>query len=230
MTADELRREKARNLRYMKPVVREMNLGAIKNALWEIQEACAEVRWYVDSEDGAETLLNALDGEDDVWEFKMSFIELESDAERMGDDMESEYIPDCFDLMFAAIGAKDNGGGMLGYDDCEGDYFGLSGYEIELAEREAGEKLKRLTKAQLLDAMSVCFRVAMTFVGLRARYDNLKAALDILRCQNTALLQQVRAIDDAYNRAAEADFDEWRKDAREYDKLLAMLPDRAWLE
>lgn len=230
MTTEELRREKAKNLRYKKPVVRDLNLETIQRTLWEIQEACGEVRWYIDSEDGAETLLNALDSEDDVWEFKMAFATLESDAERMADDMESEYIPECFDIMFVGIGAQDQGGGMTGYDEYEDDYFGLGNYEAELAEKDAAEKLKRLTKPQLLDAMQVCFRVAMLFVGLRTRFDNLQAALDVLRDQNTAILQQVREIDAAYNKAAETDFDEWLKDSKDYDKLLAMLPDRMWIE
>lgn len=230
MTTEELRKAKAKNLRYKKPVVRDLNLETIQRTLYEIQEACGDVRWYIDSEDGAETLLNALDSEDDVYEFKMAFAELESEAEQMADDMENEYIPECFDIMFVGIGVQDQGGGMIGYDAYEDNYFGLGYYEAQLAEKDAAEKLKHLTKPQLLDAMQVCFRVAMLFVGLRTRFDNLQAALDILRDQNTAILQQVREIDAAYNKAAETDFYKWRKESKDYDKMLAMLPDRMWIE
>ena len=55
--------------------------------------------------------------------------------------------------------------------------------------------------------------------------------MDILRQENTALLDQIRAIDDAYNRAAEADFESlWGEDAKKFDSMLAALPDRVWIE
>lgn len=226
-----LPQEKAKMLRYKKPIVRDINLMAIREGLCEIQEACSDVQWYMDSEDGSETLLNAIEDDDDLWEFKLSFAALETDAERMANDLEETYVPDCFDLFFCGIGAQEVGGGLLGYDEYEGDYFGLDAYSQEVAEKEAAEKLKRLTKAELIDTMSVCFRVAITYIGLRARYDDLKAALEILRGQNTALLQQIRKIDDAYNKAAENDFNEWiGSTAKEYDALLRTLPDRIWLE
>lgn len=231
MTHEELLQEKAKRLRYKKPVVRNINLDAIREGLCEVQEACSDVQWYMDSEDGSETLLNAIEDEDDLWEFKMSFAVLQTEAEKMASDLEETYVPDCFDLFFCGIGAQDVGGGMLGYDEYEGDYFGLDVYGQEAAEKEAAEKLKRLTKAELIDAMSVCFRIAISYVGLRARYDDLKAAMEILRGQNTALLQQIREIDDAYNKAAENDFDEWiGSAAKKYDALLRTLPDRLWLE
>ena len=60
--AEEKRREKARALRYRKPAVKDLNISEILIQLTEIEEECAEVHWYCDSEDGWDTLLNALDG------------------------------------------------------------------------------------------------------------------------------------------------------------------------
>ena len=60
MDAEETKRWKARNLRYKKPIVRNLNIAQIQEDLWEIQEACEDVRWYTDSEDGTDSLINAL--------------------------------------------------------------------------------------------------------------------------------------------------------------------------
>lgn len=228
----EKRIEKARNLRYRKPIVRELNLYEIQQKLQEIIDACAEVHWYCDSPDGNDTLLNALgNDESEAFEFKAAFSTLEADAVRMQEDLENEYVPECFDLFFAGIGAESAGGGMLGYDENDGDYFGLGAYETSLAEDIAAQKLKRMTKEQLLDAAGVCFREVMAYIGIRNRYENLEAALNILRQENTALLDQIRAIDDAYNRAAETDFESlYGRNAKKFDSMLAALPDRVWIE
>lgn len=239
--AEEKRREKARQLRYRKPAVKDLTLDSIQEQLADIIEECAEVHWYCDSEDGWDTLLNALDGDDDdAWEFKLAFADLEGECERMRDDMErvtdwDAVLSDHFDLFFAGIRADAAGGGMMGWDDYESDYFGLEpGWESNQAGKIAAEKLKRLTKDQLLDLMGQAFRVAVQFLALRSRYDDLKAAMDILREQNTALLQQVKAIEDLYDKAEAEGFSKYeyiRKDSEKaLDRLLAQLPDRAWIE
>jgi len=239
--AAEKRREKARNLRFRKPAVKDLNLASIQEQLTDIEEACADVHWYCDSEDGWDTLLNALDGNDeDAWEFKLAFADLEGECERMREDMEREIdwdatLEDHFDLFFAGIGAGSVGGGYWGYDDYEGDYFGLEpGWESEAAEKAGREKLKRLTKDQLCDLMGQAFRIAVNFLSLRTRYDDLKAAMDILREQNTALLKQVKAIEDLYDKAEAEGFSRYdftRKESEKaLDRLLSQLPDRAWIE
>ena len=240
-TTAEKRREKARQLRFRKPAVKDLNLIEIRIQLTEIEEACADVRWYCDSEDGWDTLLNALDGDDeDAWEFKLVFADLEGDCEQMREDLDrvvdwDATLDDHFDLFFAGIGAASVGGGMLGWDTEEKDYFGLEpGWESECAEREARERLKRLTKDQLIDLMGKAFRIAVQFLALRSRYDDLKAAMDILREQNTALLKQVKAIEELYEGAEAAGFAEydWERGEQEkaLDRLLTALPDRAWIE
>ena len=227
------KREKAHNLRYRKPIVKDMNLEHITDALYEIQEACSDVHWYTSSESGEDSLLNALDGdEDEAWEFKQAFAMLEAEANEMQADLEEEWVPECFDAFFCAIGAAHTNGGMLGFDEFEGDYFGLSGYDTHLAEELSAERVQRMTKKDLLDAAGQCFRVAMAYQGLQNRYDNLKAAIDILRGQNTALLQQVKQIEKLYETAeAEGFNDYWNRDeVKEFDELLKQLPDRAWVE
>ncbi|NBH28445.1 hypothetical protein D3Z60_22495 [Lachnospiraceae bacterium] len=41
----------------------DLNLESIQEALWDISEACCDVQYYVDCDDGS--LLNALDGNED---------------------------------------------------------------------------------------------------------------------------------------------------------------------
>ena len=54
--------------------------------------------------------------------------------------------------------------------------------------------------------------------------------LDILRDENTSLLQQIKAIDAAYDAMDRADWVKRPALEKEFDQLLAALPDRAWIE
>ena len=63
MDAEEMKKNKAKKLRYKKPIVKNLNLETIQQDLWDIQESCEEVHWFTDSDDGSETLINALSGD-----------------------------------------------------------------------------------------------------------------------------------------------------------------------
>lgn len=229
--AEETKRFKAKNLRYKKPIVRNLNLGSITQELWDIQEECEDVRWYTDSEDGEDSLINALDGdEDEACEFKMAFADLCAECERMLEDLREEWVPECFDIFFVAAGASDSGGGLLGWDTYEQDYMGISCTD-SFAEDEAKKKLKQMTKDDLIAAARQCFKVYHAYNGLRNRYDSLKAAIDILRDQNTGLLQTVKEIEKLYAAVTE---DEWvRKDwshqSVEWRRYTDALPQEAWI-
>ena len=106
MNAEETKRWKAKQLRYKKPIVRDLNLDKIQEGLWNIMEECENIRWYTDSDDGNDSLINALDGdEDEAYEFKMAFADLCAECERMQEDLQEEWIPNCFDSFFVAAGA-----------------------------------------------------------------------------------------------------------------------------
>ena len=82
--------------------------------------------------------------------------------------------------------------------------------------------------------MGQSFRIAVNFLSLRTRYDNLKAAMDILREQNTALLKQVKAIEDLYDATEAEGFSKYdfrrSENEKALDRLLNALPERAWIE
>jgi chromosome segregation ATPase len=224
--AEEMKREKARNLRYKKAISKNMNLETIQEMLWEMQEECDNVRYYFETDD--ETLLNALDGdEDQEYEFKMMFADLCAECEQMERDMSDEYIPECFDTFFGAI----DSGQLMGWDEYEGDYFGLNdGYEERWAHEENRKRMERMTKKEILDAAHICFKVAKQYLALMHRYDCLKAALDILRDENTGYLQMVKAIEEKYETAEKDGFIGWHQSTEEFDRLLEALPQMAWIQ
>ena len=95
MSEKSVKREKAKALRYKKPIAKNLNLEYIQQDLWDIQEECEEIRWYTDSEDGEDSLINALDGnEDEAYEFKMEFADLCAECERMFIDLKEEWVPE----------------------------------------------------------------------------------------------------------------------------------------
>ena len=102
LNADETKRRKAKQLRYKKPIVKNFNLESITQELLDIQEQCEDVHWYFDSDD--DSLINALDGdEDEAYEFRMMFADLCAECEQMREDLEEEWVPECFDRFFVGI-------------------------------------------------------------------------------------------------------------------------------
>ena len=63
INAEDTKRIKAKELRYKRPIVKDLNLESIVQNLWDIQEECDNIRWYCDTDE--ETLINALDGDED---------------------------------------------------------------------------------------------------------------------------------------------------------------------
>lgn len=231
VNAEETKINKARQLRYKKPIVKSLNLDSIKQDLWDIQETCEEVHWYTDSEDGNDSLINALSGdEDEAYEFKMAFADLCAECERMFEDLEEEWVPECFDFFFVAAGAGESYGGLLGYDEYEQDYYGIDCHD-SWAEDEAKKKLKQMTKDELIVAARQCLKIHSAYIGLRNRYDSMKAAIDILRDQNTGHLQVVKEIERLYEAAQEKQ-DWWAEHSeewREFEQFTDALPPEAWI-
>lgn len=222
------KQEKARQLRYKKPLVKDICLDSIQEFLWDAQSECTDALYYFDTED--DTLLNALDGnEEEEQEFKMMFADLEAECEQMQTDLEQEYVPECFDEFFAATYSH-NMGMMLGYDSFERDYYGLSSTESGWGSEEARTRMMRMTKKELLEAARYCIKIFLAYEGLRNRYESLKAALDIIRDTNTAQLNVVQRINELYEQAEADNFYGWRGAAGEFDNLLSQLPQIEWLK
>ena len=89
-------KEKARQLRYKKAALARLNLDTIRDELSEISENCDNVRYFI--EDDSETLLAALDGdEEEEYEFKMMFFDLSSKCDRLSEALYDGYVTEYFD-------------------------------------------------------------------------------------------------------------------------------------
>lgn len=82
----------------------------------------------------------------------------------------------------------------------------------------------------MIEAAHACFKVYMAYMGLRSRYDNLKAAMDILKDENTGYLKVVKQIEEAYNKAELDNFYSWEESTREFDRLINCMPDMTWIQ
>lgn len=229
-----IKADRTRVLRYKRPALESMNYDAIVTELDEINLACQDVKYFIDGDDG--TLLNALDGDDEAeWEFKMVFSDLTAKADRLyeciydevrllGHDKLERKFNDC---TVALVGNRYR---TLGWDDEEEDYFSLTLYDAQLAYTEAGKRLMRHTKAEIISTVGQCFGILIAFLDLRQQYDYLKATMDILRDENTSLLQNIKAIDSAYQEAEAVGFYSWYSEVKHFNGLLDCLPDRIWVE
>lgn len=226
--------ERTRALRYKRPALASLGYEAIRQEIWDIQEACADVHWFIEQND--ETLLNALDGDEEAeWEFKMAFASLESKAEQLIQDMEEwnwcedgeEFGQVYDDCTVALIGNRYT---TIDFDANEEDYYSLTGYEQNLAQTKAGKRFMRKTKAEMLSIIGQCVGTLIAFLDLRQQYDYLKATMDILRDENTSLLTIIKQIDAAYEEANADGFYCWKDSSKQFDRLLDTLPDKIWLE
>lgn len=87
--------------------------------------------------------------------------------------------------------------------------------------------MKAHTKDEIIDAYTVCFKVAVNYISLRNRYDNLKSYIDILNGENTGYLKTVKRIEELYD---EFSNDPLSLATREFDRLVNNMPDEVWLQ
>lgn len=230
MTAAEKKAYKAKQLRYKKPIVRGLNIDTIESELWDMISACEDIHWYDNSE---ESLVSALNGdEDEAYEFKMAFSDLEAELEQFQEDLNSEYILDYFDVFFPAVEAK-YAGGYLGFDQYEGDYYGLEPYEYSFAENEAAKMIMALTKKEILKAVGQCLKIAYQYMAVRYRYDCLEAAIEILRGKNLERIKVVKGIEEQYLIAEKSsDGFKWKhiEEVRKLDNMFLQIPQEYWLQ
>ena len=230
MTKEDLRQQKAKALRYKKPMMQYMSLDYINQSIWDMQEAISDVQWFVGDR---ESLTEALCGdEDEAYEFQAAFSDLAAELEFFENDLRDAWVPKCFDELFPAT---DTGcfGAMLGYDSFEGDYVGLTPYEYQLGKEEAGKHICRLTKNELLEAVGACLKIYAQFTALQYRYDCLSASLDIVREKNLERLKLIKAIEEQYEKAEEDSSGfryPWANEAMKFDGMLWQVPQEYWIQ
>lgn len=226
--------ERSRKMRWRKPALADLNYWAIDDKLTEICSECGDIRWTVQDDD---MLINALDGnEEEAFEFKMLFSDLESEAYELSEQLsetfrfEEDKEQKFNDCTVALIGNRFR---VLGYDTVEEDYFSLTSYEEELAASSAGKRMMRLTKKEMLSDIGQCLGIILSFHNVEMKYEYLKATFDILRDKNVSIIQIIKDINTTYESANEVEFHEWESSTKEFDKLIATLSemnDKLWIE
>lgn len=227
--------QKAKERRYQKPILSQLNYEAILVNLEEMSAVAGDVRYFCETED--ESLLESLVGdEEEAFEIKTMISQLYDDVDQMFNDLGEEWVPECFDLLFVRVaGARsrvaNRFGGFAGFDDYQGDYYGLeSAWEMEGAIEEAEKKLLKLTKKELVQAATQCFLVAANYMALKYRYDSLKDSIDILQGRNAGIIAAVKEIETAYEVAEKRGFFMFDKATREFEQMTEQLPNEAWIQ
>ena len=220
----EKRREKAKELRYRRTALEALGGPFMGERLFQIQEACSDVMYYLKDDDALEEALGG--DEETVYEFQMEMTAIIADADRIQHYMD-DYMFDLdeYDLFTAGILGGGSMFNVVGYDDYEEDYFRLFDLDVTLAQQEAAKRLKRFTKDQLIEGMRKYWGAFLAFYELDSRYQNLEASISILRGQDHAFLEIVKHIEKLYD-LSQTQFTY----TREFDSLLAQLPDRVWVE
>ena len=223
--------DRCRNLRYKKPALMDLGYFAITSKLDEIQEVCSEIHWAFDDD---ETLINAFDGnEEDAYEFKMAFTEIEGEAYQLRERLEEQFgyeddperaFDDC---SVALIGNRYN---AVGCDDYEEDYYSLTSYETHLATTEAGKRIMRKTKAEMLSVIGQVLGIILAFQNVQMKYEYLKATIDIFRDSNISILQVIKTIEQKYADMFCDDYGKSKRAEKEFDALAKELPDKYWVE
>ncbi len=217
---------KAKEMRYKKPMLATLGYSYITDRLWEMVEYEADVKYLIDSD----ALLEALDGdEEEEYEFRMAFSDLYAKSSRLQEELSdhfngdiSEYFDDC---TVALIGNRYR---LEGYDVEEEDYFSLSQYEERLACTEAGKRLMRHTKGEIISMVGQCFGILLAFYDIEQQFEHLKNTADIITENNRALLASVKRIEELYEKLQ----GDWpsSEDIRAFDEMTAAMPERFWLE
>lgn len=221
-----IKREHSYKLSQKRPTLADFGYDAIITELYSIMDICGEITFDDGEEDP--TLLHALDDdEESVWEFKMAFSDLTAKSADLYHALHEAVIQEEYDDCLTALLGKRYQ--VLGFNNIEEDYFALMSYDKDLALTEAGKRVMRHTKAEMLSIIGQCFGVLISFLDLKQSYDYLKATLDILRDENMSLLQRIKEIDAAYQAANNEHFSDWGKSTEKFDELLIDLPDVVWL-
>ncbi len=222
--------QRAKNLRYKRPALSILGYEAMVAELDDIGDECDNVIFLLDTDkDG---LLDALGGNDDeAFEFELALQDIctrmyqlrEQIAEvSRYDDLFGQTFDDCI------VGLIGNRYDVVGYDSIEEDYFHLAEYEQDLATTEAGKRLCRKTKADMLATIGQCMGIALAYIDVRNDYFALEASFNIIKDHNTGIISAVKELEALYDKiiAGTADASEEYR----FRNLCATLPDRIWIE
>lgn len=219
---------RTRKLRYSKSIISNFNYEEICNTLYDIQEACGEIR-YIDDD----TLTDMLQDEEEAYEFKMMFSELDSKSERLNellnDYRDNEDISEYFDELTAGI-SEGSGVTYYAWDSVDEDYYKVTSFEGDICVQEAQKKLMRMKKDDLIACANRTFRIILAYLDLKYKYDYLSATMEMLQDEQRGLIDMAKEIDRLYILADADNWEYYSDSLKNYEKVLATVPERMWIE
>lgn len=161
-------------------------------------------------------------GEDGYYqEYKPQFDDLAGGAGLMLEALRDTDMGEHWDDMTVALlGYQQK---VLGYDAIETDYYGMLAFEEDYAVEEAVKRIERLSKRDMLRA----FRGVM--VSLVLLFD-IKAAHDCLVSIITELDERGAMLQSKNNEINRLYEDLTGKNADDFDRIIATIPQRMWVE
>ena len=216
--------KKAKNIRYKKGALSLIQRDRLSDVISELLEECSYLLYKEDES----VLVDALDGdEEELHEIKLDLAVLEGDCERLEEHLRDSDVTEYFDDYL--VGSLGNTQSVVGYDQYETDYFNLCDFEAELAQRESGKRLMRLTKEQLIAIGGQCFGILISYLDLRHRFDCLTAVFGLIKDERKKLMDKISTVTVAYEEWAACEFSsERRKAERRLDNAISLLPDKVW--
>ena len=154
-------------------------------------------------------------------EYRPLFEEIAANACDLWEAMQERDVSEHWDDMTVALLGQTHK--VLGYDAIEMDYYHMLGVEEEWAGQEAGTRILRLTKAQMLNCFREVMVTLMAYADLKAAHDCLTSIVEELDARSMVLSRKNDAINLIYH-----DLTGGR--AAEFDALVATLPQRMWVE
>ena len=242
MRDEDIRRQKARAARYMRPALTCLGAAYLEETLRQVYEDCGNVEYYCCDEPTRDVMLSAFDGdEDELNEYRLAFADLASDVERTWERIYGGFDADDYedntlgilgvtkrDVDDCLVSAFWGSASVSGYDTYECDWFELDRFELNLAVQKASERLMRKTKKEMIEAFHNSFGLFLSCYDLIQRYDKLKTVLDILCGDELALLDEIKRIDELWRK--NQDCSSYEINWHEFDYAVAKLPDRVWVE
>ena len=118
------------------------------------------------------------------------------------DAIKDNYVTEYFDDYL--VGSLGNTQTILGYDQYENDYFHLTDFVADLAQKESGKRLMRLTKEQIIAIGGQCFGILISYLDLQHEYDCLTAVFGLIKNERENLLGKVSNVMITYEQWASA--------------------------
>lgn len=155
-------------------------------------------------------------------EYKEQFDELAFGASELYDALcESDLRDNWDDMTVALLGPTHR---VLGYDIAREDYFSMvNRYDEEFASEEAGKRIERLTKRDMMRCFQKVLTTLVLFLDIKAAHDSLCAIVEELDDRGAIIKRRL----DEINRRADQVNETYDT---EFDKLVASLPQRVWVE